>query len=78
MKFEFPDGIAEFSQKKINDNLLARFGTSNCKSVLTSLAENQKFTKLVHSDKPDIDNTTYRSWASNIQKNSIATSSAEA
>ena len=66
MKFEFSDGIIEISQEKFIDNLLIKFGMSDCKSVSTPLTEKQKFTKFAQTDKPDIDNTTYRSLVGSL------------
>ena len=59
-KLEFSDGVIEISQEKIIDKPLIKFGISDCKSVSTPLAEKQKFTTFTQTDKPDIDNTTYR------------------
>ena len=54
---EFSDGIIEISQEKLTDNLLIKFGMSDCKCVSTPIADSLN----LHTDKPDIDNTTYRS-----------------
>ena len=73
MKFEFSDGIIEISQEKFIDNLLIKFGMSDCKSVSTPLAEKQKFTKFAQTDKPDIDNTTYRSLVGSLNYLALST-----
>ena len=73
MKFEFSGGIIEITQEKIIDNLLIKFGMSDCKSVSTPLAEKQKFTKFARTDKPDIDNTTYRSLVGSLNYLSLST-----
>ena len=73
MKFEFSDGIIEISQEKFIDNLLIKFGMSDCKSVSTPLAEKQKFTKFAQTDKPDIDNTTYRNLVGSLNYLALST-----
>ena len=72
-KFEFSDGIIEISQKKFIDILLIKFGMSDFKSVSTPLAEKQKFTKFAQTDKPDIDNTTYRSLVGSLNYLALST-----
>ena len=73
MKFEFSDGTIEISEEKFIDNLLIKFGMSDCKSVSTPLAEKQKFTKFAQIDKPDIDNTTYRSMVGSLNYLALST-----
>ena len=46
---------------------------SDCKSVSTPLAEKQKFTKFAQTDKPDIDNTTYRSLVGSLNYLALST-----
>ena len=73
MKFEVSDGIIEISQETFIDNLLIKFGMSDCKSVSTPLVEKQKFTKFAQTDKPDIDNTTYRSLVGSLNLLALST-----
>ena len=73
MKFEFSDGIIKIGQEKFIDNLLMKFGMSVCKSVSTPLAEKQKFTNFAQTDKPDIDNTTYRSLVGSLNYLALST-----
>ena len=73
MKFEFSNGNFEISQEKFVDNVLIKFGMSDCKSVLTPLAEKQKFTKFAQTDRPDIDNTAYRSLAGSLNYLALST-----
>ena len=75
LKFEFSDGIIEISQKKFINNLLIKFGMSDCKSVSTplALAEKQKFTKFAQTDKTEFDNTTYRSLVGSLKYLALST-----
>ena len=67
------DGLIENSQEKFIDNLLIKFGMTDCKSVCTPLAEKQKFTKFAQTDKPDIDNTNYRSLVGSLNYLALST-----
>ena len=69
MKFEFSDRIVQISPEKFNDKI----GMSECKSVLTLLAEKPKFTKFAYTEKPEIDNSTYRSLVGSVNYVALST-----
>ena len=45
---------------------------SECKSVSTPLAEEQKITKFAQTDKPEIDNSVYRSLVGSVKFLAVA------